>query len=327
MKRLMLAAAVIAAIALTGIAGWLLLRDTGSTQMPGESYRVAAIMQTPSNQFWSIAWEGLKDAAPEYALIISEYPFDERAETEALFETALLSRVDGIVLCPPNELSAHFAGLLDQAHEQGVALVYVDVDAGARYHGVFIGADNALGGQALADEIHAVMRPDDTIVLLGSEDTTSGAILQRRSAFLAHAHALGFSDAVQRMDFRSEDADALTRLHDLLRSDSPPNHIVAASPGSTLAAAQLVSKLNLSGVVRVYGFSETREALTYVENNTIAALVAQQNNDMGRLAAAALHDQLAGKKPRTRAIYLPLSIITPENIAENTLAQRILNGA
>ena len=132
----------------------------------------------------------------------------------------------------------------------------------------------------------------------------------------------GFENAVKgKLDITAKQtasfdrAKGLTVTENILQGNPEIKGLFSQNDEMALGAAQAAKSANKD--LMIVGFDGEADGLKAVKNGEMAATVAQQPEEMGRLAVKAAYDHFNGKKVKAK-IDSPLELVTPNSRAYTT---------
>ena len=100
-------------------------------------------------------------------------------------------------------------------------------------------------------------------------------------------------------------------MENMLQANPDVEAVFAQNDEMALGAIEALQGAGLQGQVTVVSFDGTEGGLEAVENGTLAATIAQQPEEMGRLALQAAYDYYAGEEISEK-IDSPLELVTKD---------------
>ena len=91
-------------------------------------------------------------------------------------------------------------------------------------------------------------------------------------------------------------AEGLTVMENMLQAHADIQAVFAQNDEMALGAIEAIEAAGLTGKIQVVGFDGTEDGVDAVEEGKMSATVAQQPEEMGRLALQAAFDFFAGKE-------------------------------
>ncbi len=304
------------AIALCVAFGWLPILRASAESSDNKRIRMAAVLYTENNPFWFSVWEGVRAAAADLRIDLSEYQYaNNDLEAENMLETAILARVDVILLRMSNEYSARTSALIQGAKAKGIRIAIMDTNDYAEYCDVHISIDNQGMASALADAVERKHEPGTGILIIKLFSSSSTTVI-RQGEIEKRLAQKGLFDMVRYLHLpESEELWARSMQNYLLENEDIVS-VVCTGPKATLLAANTISGMGLTGRVRVFGFCETKEALDFTKEGTISALIAQKTYEMGYFSTQLANDIVLGKTLPTKNHTIDTLLIDIHNVQE-----------
>lgn len=295
----------------------LIARTLGSNR----TYRLAVLQPDHTlDPYWQAPWEGIGKAARElqpYGVQLSTYPYElTRVESfRAQAEAATQAQPDGILIAPLfyRESLAFFA----RWQQQGIpfvlfnsyiaevpALSYVGQDS---YRSGFLAGKLAQVGQA---------GPGTFVVAHVAEDIANSVhITQKEQGFRAYFAQLPGAATVLSIDLpQPADPQFARQLSHLLDDATGPQ--LKGIFVSTSKAYEIAPYLQAyhRDDVRLVGYDLLDRNIRFLNEGTIDFLINQNPRKQGYRGLYALADQLVFKREVVPLRYLPLDIVTKENL-------------
>ncbi len=266
----------------------------------GRTRTLGLLVSSVANPFASLLHRGVEEVASERGVAVFASSLDDDADTELrMVEAFLRRRVDGLILTTIRPDQSY----LEPERARGTPMVFVD----RLPHGIEADAvvcDNEEG--AVAATRHLLEHGHTRLAFLGDLEEIETA-RSRRDGFLSELARAGIAEA---------DAIAVTGLHDeagaqrvvteLLTSKNPPTAIFSAQNLITNGAIRALRALGLSHEVALVGFDDVPLGDLL---DPPATVVAQDPQQMGRLAAEQLFARLDGDVSRPRTMVVPTHLV------------------
>ncbi len=270
-----------------------------ATALPARFHVIVVIPDTDDSFFEGLL-EGIRSGEREAdaAVQVFRYPGSSPAEAERLYELALRSKADGLVMYAPR--NDRVTGRAREAAARGVSLVPVGTDPPLGGAPLFIGSSSYQQGREGGELI---------LERLG-DSARIGVILPASGAAEAPAadpRHRGLADAIQRARGATIVAAVRSRqgalsgedaVAAMLRANPSINAIFCPTARDTVGAAQVVIDLNLVGQVVVIGADETPEIARYLDKGVVAASIVRDTKRMGAEAMRMFSRLEAGEDPR-----------------------------
>lgn len=293
-----------------------------SQQGPGESAPAAAAtagganaagtpvvglaLSTQNNPFFVELKDGAQKAAKNAGLnLVVVDAQDDPARQISSVEDLIQRRVSVILLNPTD--SSALAGAVQSAQRANIPVVTLDRGVDGAEVASHIASDNVAGGKMAADYLAKALGGKGNIIELQGVAGTSAA----------RERGKGFDDAIAGTGMKIvasqpanfDRAQGLSVSENLLQAHSDVQAIFAQNDEMALGAVQALAGKNKK--VLVVGFDGTPDGKTAVQNGTMAATVAQQPEEIGRLGVETAK-KLIDKQPVEKSIAVPLKLLTKD---------------
>lgn len=320
-------AILVLALSLFGVFGCGSAKQDGSASSNGAKKtgkpKVALIMKSLANEFFSTMAEGAKkhqsEHADDYDLIVNGIK-DERdlSRQVALVEEMVAAGAQAIVIAPAD--SKALVPVLRRAQKAGVIVINIDnrLDAEIlKQEGItipFVGPDNRAGAKKVGDHLASKLSADDSVLILEGIQTS----------FNAQQRLLGFQEAMKAANIKIADSQsaqwemsqANTITASMLSEHPEAKAILAANDSMALGAMAAVKAAGKSGSVQIVGFDNITAIQQAIRDKQVLA-TADQHGD--QLAVFGIEYALANLKDASATVEdreTPVDLITAENLAK-----------
>lgn len=284
-----------------------LLRKTNSSVQTQTSGKITAILNT-ENLFWQNIWNALREESTAENFSLSEYQISSTESISDYLEIALLTNPKAIIFNPSTIHDDESRELLVQAHAQDICLIALDSPYPA-LPSIHLGIDNVADSEKIANYIIKHIT-NEKIVFLKYRNTLSTTLLTRMETMQSLLKEQGYSDSVIELELPTGEIARQETLLQYFNSCTDPVFIVGCGPQQTLTAAKALSAANTKKKIRILGFGESDEAIEFLKNNLIEAMLIQNNEQMGRLAIRSIAEFKEGTTPSSDSIYVESSLYT-----------------
>ncbi|SDN25175.1 substrate-binding domain-containing protein [Allokutzneria albata] len=306
-RRSAFAAVAVATLALTAACGGA----SGGSGGTGGEITVALSVSTLNNPFFVQLRDGAQDAAKALGvkLVVQDAQNDPATQVNQV-QTFTTQGVKAIIV---NAVESDQATPAAKAAENAkIPVIAVDRAVNNAKIASQIASDNVAGGKLAAEALaKAIGGSGDVVVLQGTPGTSA-----------ARDRGQGFTDGIkaspgvkvaaqQAADFdRSKGLEVTTSL---LPTQSALKGLFAQNDEMALGAIKALSGRD----VKVVGFDATEDGLAAIQAGTMAATIAQQPRELGRLAVEQAVKAAKGEQV-TAKVDVPVKVVTKENLAEFT---------
>jgi ribose transport system substrate-binding protein len=278
---------------------------SGGAAAPGTPV-VGLALSTQNNPFFVELKDGAQKAAKDAGVqLVVVDAQDDPARQISSVEDLIQKRVSVILLNPTD--SSALAGAVQSAQRANIPVVTLDRGVDGADVASHIASDNVAGGKMAADYLARALGGKGNIIELQGVAGTSAA----------RERGKGFDDAVAGTDMKIvakqpanfDRAQGLSVSENLLQGHGDVQAIFAQNDEMALGAVQALAGKNKK--VLVVGFDGTPDGQTAVKNGTMAATVAQQPAEIGRLGVETAK-KLIDRQPVEKSIAVPLKLLTRE---------------
>ncbi len=276
---------------------------------------VVVAMKGPGsgNPFWAAVEAGAKEKGKELGVDVVVVAPPQESDIQgqiALVEDMLAKNISGLAIAPtdPNALKP----VVDAAIKQGVGVVFIDTK-GTNDGVTFIGTNNANGAALAADYIcKNVDKGSDVAILQGIITQSTG-----------QARATGAHDGLTACGLKVvaeqpadwDTAKAQSAMENILTGNPNLKAVFASNDNMALGAVQAIKSAGMSGKIMVVGFDANPNAAAAVLAGDMAATIAQNPKNMGRLGVENALKVKKGEKIDA-VIDTGTVLVTKENAAD-----------
>jgi ribose transport system substrate-binding protein len=284
--------------------------DGDGTEQGGD-VTIGLAISTLQNPFFVSLRDGAQDAADEagVGLSISDAQDDAQQQADDI-QDFITQGVDVIVVNPVD--SAAIVPSIEAANDAGIPVITVDRGADGGDVLSHIASDNVLGGQLAGEYPFEQIGGEGDVAQLEGVPGAS-ATNDRGEGF---DQALGEADGVelvssQTANFNREEGYSVAQ--NLFQANPELAGLFAQNDEMALGALEAAEEAGLDLVV--VGFDATDDAVAAVRDGRLAATVAQQPSEMGRLGieaavAAANGEDVDAEQP------VEVTVVTADNVGE-----------
>jgi len=288
----------------------LLLSACGgaATAQPASSEKtIGLVLSTLNNPFFVTLRDGAQAAADAGGVkIIVVDSQDDSAKMTAGIEDLITKKVSAILINPTD--SDAVVPAIQKANEAGIPVFTVDRGANGGTVVAHVASDNVAGGQMAAEFLCKTIGGKGNVVELQGIAGTSAA--RDRGQGFNDYMAANCKDAKivaqQTANFNRD--EGLTVFENILQAQPEVAAVFAHNDEMILGAVQAAEAAGRTGIVFV-GFDAVDDAVAAVEAGTLAATVAQQPAEIGRLGVESALKYLSGETVEA-AIPVPLPLVT-----------------
>ncbi|MCA9179309.1 MAG: sugar ABC transporter substrate-binding protein [Planctomycetales bacterium] len=293
-----------------------------SAESGGKRPRVAVIMKSLANEFFSTMASGAeqhqREHADQYEVIVNGIK-DERdlSRQVALVEEMVAAKVDAIVIAPAD--SKALVPALRRAQKAGVVVVNIDnrLDAEVlKQEGVtipFVGPDNKSGAKKVGDFLATRLKSGDAVcVLEGIRTSFNGQ--QRREGFGQAMEAAGIKIVdSQSAEWEMSRANAIAAS---MLSEHPDAKAILAANDSMALGAVAAAKSAGRGELLIVGFDNISAVQEAIREGKVLATADQHGDQLAVFGIEVALKLLADDKASPEDIETPVDLITAETLSQ-----------
>ena len=312
---LLIAAALVAAVALTGVyrGARLISPVSGAPRKLIVIFKTIDYTTTP---FWGNVRDGVLSAGQDFSISISIRGPAAETDVEgqiAIVEQAIREKPDAIILA-----AGDYNLLVPAARDvkrHGMPLVCIDSFISSDDANVRIGTDSYEGGQKCAAALLRYVKPGDLVAIMSYVKGSSTAI-DRESGV---RDALNGKTRVLDTLYSNADADlAYAQAARLIALTPGLRGIVALNDPTARGAARALEESGKTASIALIGFDNSLLVLHYVERGVIRDTVVQKPFNMGYLGVKAAWELVEHRRvPRfinTGSVDISrINMFNPEN--------------
>lgn len=257
--------------------------------------RVGFICRAMNSEFWQSVRSGALAAArenPDIILTVMAPDAETAVQQQVqIIEDELVKGVDVLVVAPCGE--EELMPVLQKAHDQGVPVVVMDADTPWEDKVAFVGTNNVVGGQMAGDYIAKRLNGKGKVAIITGIIGHSPAMNRTAGAREALSKFPGIEIvAVQPANW--ERALGMTVAENLLSSYPDLDAIFCCSDAMALGAMEAVQAERSRAFI--VGFDAVPEACRRVKDGGLAATVAQNSFNIGKIGVETGYKAVKGEK-------------------------------
>ena len=268
---------------------------------------VGLSISTLNNPFFVDLRDGAQAQATKAKLTLTVLDAQNDAAREASQIEDLIQKKVAVIAINPTDSNA-IVPVIKKINAAKIPVITVDRGANGGQVAAHIASDNVAGGVMAADYVGKRLKGKGNVVMLEGIAGTSAA----------RDRGKGFRDglkkypgikliATQTADF--DRAKGLTVMENILQAQKKIDAVFAQNDEMALGAVKAIQAAKRQTEIFVVGFDATADALAAVKDGTMAATIAQQPKEMGRLAVEAAL-KLIRKQPVAKFTPVPLKLVT-----------------
>ncbi|UCH35012.1 MAG: substrate-binding domain-containing protein [Armatimonadota bacterium] len=276
-------------------------------QAPRLAYSTASL----ANVFWQRVTDGVRQGAEKAGaeLLVVDAQGDARKQLSDI-EDLVQQDVDAILISPYQ--SDPIVPAVRAANEAKVPVVIVDIGVKGGEYVALIISDNEAGGRLAGEFIAERIGAKGPVAHISAQPGVENA-RKRGQGFADVMKQRGIEVAASQTAY-SERAKGMEVMENMLQAHPDIRAVFCENDEMALGATRALAGAGRKDVV-VVGFDGNADALEAIREGDLAATVAQQPEEMGRMGVRIALSTLRGE-PVEKTVQVPVKLITRDNLAE-----------
>jgi ribose transport system substrate-binding protein len=268
---------------------------------------VGLSISTLNNPFFVDLRDGAQAAATKAKVTLLVLDAQNDSAREASQIEDLIQKKVSVIAINPTDSDA-IVPIIKKINAAKIPVITVDRGANGGVVAAHIASDNVAGGRMAAEYVGKRLNGKGSVVMLEGIAGTSAARDRGKGFREGLKKYPGIKlVAVQTADF--DRAKGLTVMENILQAQKKIDAVFAQNDEMALGAVQAIEAAKRQKQIFVVGFDAIGDALTAIKEGKMAATVAQQPKEMGRLGVEAAV-KLIKKQPVPKFTGVPLKLIT-----------------
>jgi ribose transport system substrate-binding protein len=290
----MLARVISVAIALVSLALPAYAKDT-----------VGLSVSTLNNPFFVTLRDGAKAAADKAGLELVVLDAQDKADKQVSDLEDMVQKKVKVILVNPTDAAA-VVPAIKRANAAGIPVITVDRGASGGVVAFHIASDNVAGGKLAGEFACKALGGKGKMVELEGIPGSSAA-RDRGKGFNDYMKAsCGGVSVAARQTANFDRGQGLSVMENVLQAQPTIDAVFAHNDEMALGALQAIKSSKRK--IKVVGFDATDDAVKAVNACEMAATVAQQPAEMGRLAVEKAAGIIKGAKPGDKTEFVPVAL-------------------
>jgi ribose transport system substrate-binding protein len=282
------------ALALAALALPALAKDT-----------IGLSVSTLNNPFFVTLRDGAKAAAGKAGLDLVVLDAQDKVDKQVADIEDLVQKKVRVILVNPTDSAAVVPAIV-KANAAGIPVITVDRAASGGAVAFHIASDNVAGGRSAGEYVCKMLKGKGKVVELEGIPGSSAA-RDRGQGFNAYLKASCAGVAVvARQTANFDRAQGLSVMENVLQAQKAIDAMFAHNDEMALGALQAIKASKRP--IKVVGFDATDDAVKAVNACSMAATVAQQPAEMGRLSVEKAAAIVKGAKAPEKTEFIPVAL-------------------
>lgn len=297
-------------------------QNDGSETHATETPRVALIMKSLANEFFSTMAAGAEthqsEHADQYDLLVNGIKDEsDLGRQVALVDEMVAAGIDAIVIAPAD--SKALVPALRKAKKAGVVVVNIDnrldreVLQQENVAIPFVGPDNKAGAKKVGDFLAGKLSKGDKVAVLEGKTTAFNGV-QRRLGFESAMNEAGI-EIVSSQSADWETSKANTIAASILSEHPEIKAILAANDSMALGAVAAVKSAGKTGQVTIVGFDNIKAVQELIREGKVLATADQHGDQLAVFGIETALEILKNPSTNPDDVQTPVDLVTAETLA------------
>jgi len=303
--------------------GWLVLGAIGCDRAKQDGkLQIAVIPKGTSHLFWQSVKAGAEQAGNELGVdILWKGPLKEndRNEQIKIVEQFITDGVDGIVLCPMDDVA--LLRPVQRARDAKIPVVIADSalqgEVGKDFIS-FVATDNRLGGEMAGHRLVQILGGKGKVVMLRFQEG-SASTQKREEGFLAVLREHPQIEVLSDNQYAGDVNQAIRKTEEMLDTLRQADGLFCPNESTTQGALVTLRRNNLAGKIEFVGFDSSPELVKAMESDEIDSLVVQNPVRIGHDGVVSVVNRLRGNTVERR-VDTGVVLATRDNMTNPSVA-------
>ncbi|PVY43729.1 LacI family transcriptional regulator [Pontibacter virosus] len=284
-------------------------------------YNIAALIPDPTaDQYWQAPKAGIEKAEAElrqYGIRVTQYIFDpfHAASFQKEADKVAAIKYDGILIAPI--FYRQSLSFFTKWRRDGIPFVLFNTHIPDYEPLMYIGQDSYQSGMLAAKLMHYGCREEATFVVAHVEEDiqNSSHLIHKEQGFVdyfSRNNLDGYYNIIQK-DLQSSSQVSMVQQLDQLFEETPGIKGIFVTNSKSNIIAEYMQQKKMQHI-NLIGYDLLEKNLHYLNNGVIDFLINQNPKGQGYWGIQGLADHLVFQKKNNPIKYLPLDIITKENL-------------
>ncbi|REJ10996.1 ribose ABC transporter substrate-binding protein RbsB [Halobacillus trueperi] len=274
-----------------------------------DDIKIGLSVSTLNNPFFVSMKEGVENEAAAQGMEVVVVDAQNDAAKQINDVEDLIQQGVDVLLINPTDSSA-ISTAVQSANSLGIPVVTLDRSAEKGEVATLVSSDNEKGGEMAGEYLFDQLGEGAKVAEL---EGVPGASATRERGAGFHNIADEKLDVVAKQTANFDRTEGLNTMENIIQGNPDIEAVFAHNDEMALGAYQAIQSSGRD--VLVVGFDGNDDAITSIKNGNLSATVAQQPEEIGKLAVQAGADVLQGEGVED-TIPVPLKLVTQESNSE-----------
>ncbi len=298
-----------------------------STLAARKPCRIAALIPraTDDSPFWKYPLAGIEEGLREimyFGVSLERYYFDY-SDRESFLQSAagmINEKPQGIIMAPVFTEEASL--LLKDFNRKGIPVVLINANICSGSCIAFVGQDSLQSGMVAARLMHYGLGDDADLLIINftRERGNQGHIQKREEGFRKYyrENSKNNNSLLQQINIAEVGISREEKiLEQVILSSRPGLRGIFVTNSRVFRVAGILEKNRINDIILI-GYDLLQNNKDFLRKGTIDFLISQKPREQGYKSIMTLYHHLVLRKQVERSHYLPIDIITKENLEHYT---------
>lgn len=281
----------------------------------GGDYTIGFSVYDLSNEYFQSMLEGVEEEAEALGITLETH--DQKSDENELVtgcQNFIDKGVDALIVspCKPEVMD----NIVESAHAADIPVIILDIGDGGSDKDAIVVSD-MYGGGTIAGQYALDLLSENSVTgkeyaIIKCEESATYAI-QRGEGFAAVMDEAGYTKAAE-ITANSDQTEGYNAMQDILASNPDIVAVFAENDNMALGAASAIEEAGKAGEILVFGFDGNDSAVQAIGDGTMAATIAQQPIEIGKLGVELAQQKIDGEEltyddDATKEIYADVYLI------------------
>jgi len=279
-----------------------------------------------SDLFWKSPYAGILKASEEikgYGIRVVNFKFDQYDVLQYVdaFNELIQSKPTGVIIVP--NFFKETKKMISQLEVLEIPYVFLNIDIDTFDSIAFIGQDSYTAGFVAGKLMHLSLLETSKVLTIQSRHNIieNHTVSKRIEGFVTYfkENNTPITTLTLKIDNLNNEAETAEKINSYLKQHPDIKGLFV--PSSRIYLIKNSIKANYLEHLKLIGFDNTPPNVACLLNDSVSFLISQKPFDQGYESVHVMSEFLIKKKSPNKKMYLPIDILTKENVIYNDRKQ------
>lgn len=287
-------------------------------------YNIAALIPeyNDSDLFWKYPYQGILKGADDlkaFGIQLNSFTFNQYNPDSYLktFKALLKTKPTAVIMVP--NFSKETKKIVSQLEALNIPYLFLNIDIKGFNNKAFVGQDSYTAGYIAGKLMHlSLPQPSSFLIIQARYNITkNNAVSERIKGFNDYFNKNNLDSKTQTLKIENlnNSSETKSKINLYLKENPEIKGVFVPSSGIYIVVDCLQTKYLKN--LELIGFDNTPQNIECLLNDSVSFLISQKPFDQGYEAIRLLADYLLQNKIPNQKNYLPIDILTKENVKYN----------